>query len=137
MHKAFALRDPHFVEHLNASQNIIMGTSHRSPLFGEYFLETIGMVLALLLTKILVVIAAPCCYNEPIKQRLALGLTLSQAGEFALAVFSLAFQSALLTALQYQIAILVVLLSMMTTPLFIYLSQRIIVTPGNQKEDDE
>jgi voltage-gated potassium channel Kch len=65
---------------------------------------------------------------------LAVSLVLAQSGEFALVLFSLAFQSDLLNEVLFQQLLLVVLLSMLVTPILAHLAHRLIKT-GHKTTD--
>ena len=71
------------------------------------------------------------------KKSLAVSLLLAQSGEFALIIFSLAYQSELLTEAFFQQLLLVVLLSMMATPAFAQVAQRLIRSEDCQKPESD
>jgi len=93
-----------------------MGMSLNLDLLIENPLNSFGMVGLLIFIK--VVVLFPIAYWFGLKRRngAAISMMLAQSGEFALVIFSLAFQSSILTEELYQQLLLIVLLSMLATP---------------------
>ena len=94
-----------------------MGMSLNLSLFLDNPLASLAWVGVLVLIKIAALFPLVLLFGLKRKNSLAVALVLAQSGEFALVLFSLAHQSALLTDQQFQQLLLVVLLSMMVTPL--------------------
>jgi glutathione-regulated potassium-efflux system protein KefB len=117
----------------------------RGLLLGLFFMSMgmsfdLGLLLddplgALLLTTLLVtlkaVILLPLArlFGLSWRPALAVALLLGQSGEFALVLFALAWQNALLGEQLFQQLLLVVLLSMMVTPVLAYFAQRLVTVP--------
>ena len=88
--------------------------------------KIIFIALGLLITiKIVLLVPLAVLFGVKIKQSLAVGLLLAQSGEFALVLFSLANQSNLLSDVLFQQLLLIVLLSMLVTPILAFLAQRL------------
>jgi len=90
---------------------------------------------ALLLTALLIALKAlillPLArlFGLPWRPSLALSLLLAQSGEFALVLFALALQNGLLGEQMFQQLLLVVLLSMLVTPVLAFLARRLVAVP--------
>ena len=91
----------------------------QTPLVGE-------LLLALLVLKGLVLYAVSRGARENHAQSLALAALLSQGGEFAFVVFGLAAAHALISPAQRDLAIVVITLSMVATPLLVRLRAEIV-----------
>jgi monovalent cation:proton antiporter-2 (CPA2) family protein len=76
----------------------------------------LGLVAALIVTKVVVLWPLTRLYGLRSGSGLAVSLILSQSGEFALVLFALAAGSGLLGASLFQQVLLVVILSMLATP---------------------
>jgi monovalent cation:proton antiporter-2 (CPA2) family protein len=85
-----------------------------------------GVVSLLIITKAVVLYPIAYLFGLKAKNSLAVALVLAQSGEFALVLFSLAYQSNLLTDELFQQLLLVVLLSMLATPVLAHLAQRLV-----------
>lgn len=84
--------------------------------------QLVGVLLfALLATKALVLFAVARLAREDRAHSLALAALLAQGGEFAFVVFGLAAGSALISSGQRDLAILVITLSMVATPILVRL----------------
>ncbi len=93
-----------------------MGMSLNLELLLENPLPSLGMLLLLLSIKAAVLFPLVSWFGLKNKNGIATSLVLAQSGEFALVLFSLAFQSDILTETLFQQLLLVVLLSMLVTP---------------------
>ena len=93
-----------------------MGMSLNLDLLIENPLPSIGMVGLLILIKVVVLFPIASWFGFKKKDGAAISLVLAQSGEFAMVIFSLAFQSSILTEELYQQLLLIVLLSMLATP---------------------
>lgn len=111
-----------------------MGMSVNLELFFDYPLLSLALALALMFTKALVLFPIAYLYGLKVKNSIAVALVLSQSGEFALVLFALAHQSNLLSELLYQQLLLIVLLSMLATPLLFNLAQKVIREKENAGE---
>jgi len=93
-----------------------MGMSLNLDLLIENPLPSIGMVGLLILIKVVVLFPIASWFGLKKKDGAAISLVLAQSGEFAMVIFSLAFQSSILTEELFQQLLLIVLLSMLATP---------------------
>ena len=115
-----------------------MGMSLNLDLLIEDPLPSFGMVVLLILIKFAVLL--PIAYGFGLRKRnsIAISLVLAQSGEFALVIFSLAFQSDILSEHLYQELLLIVLLSMLATPALANLAQCLVrnqcATADNEPE---
>ncbi|NOQ63340.1 MAG: potassium transporter KefC, partial [Methyloprofundus sp.] len=102
-----------------------MGMSLQLGLVFANPLLAIALVALLVSIKILMLWPIAYLFGLNLKNSLAVALVLAQSGEFALVLFSLALQSQLLEAALFQQLLVVVLLSMLVTPLLAYCAQRL------------
>lgn len=86
----------------------------------------LGLTCLLLMIKFGALFPLAYLFKLKAKNSFAIALTLSQSGEFALVLFSLAHQSSLLTAEVFQYLLLIVLISMIATPLLFYMANIVI-----------
>jgi glutathione-regulated potassium-efflux system protein KefB len=93
---------------------------------------TIAAVLGLLLLKAVVLLPLALAFGIGRLNSLAVALVLAESGEFALVLFALAFQVELLSNLQFQQLLAVVVISMLTTPLLAYFAQRLVRKGGSR-----
>jgi voltage-gated potassium channel Kch len=91
------------------------------------------MVGLLIIVKISVLFPLTLLFKLNLKTSLAVAIILAQSGEFALVLFSLAHQSTLITDQLFQMILLVVLLSMIATPVLAQLAHRLIIKQGEDK----
>lgn len=102
-----------------------MGMSLNLSLLFENPMISFGLVAALVMIKAMVLFPLAYLFGIKTKNSLAVALVLAQSGEFALVLFSLAYQSELFTENLFQQLLLVVLLSMLVTPVLAYFAQRL------------
>ncbi|MFW5443156.1 MAG: monovalent cation:proton antiporter-2 (CPA2) family protein [Methylococcaceae bacterium] len=100
-----------------------MGMSFNLSLLLENPLFILEALTALIMIKVLLLAPLTHLFGINIKQSIAVALVLGQSGEFALVLFSLANQATLFTDELFQLLLLIVLLSMLVTPLLAYLAQ--------------
>jgi voltage-gated potassium channel Kch len=100
-------------------------------------LSAIGLTAALMLLKVSVLLPLARLVGLPGRTAVAVALLLAQSGEFALVLFALAVQNDLLPAEVFQFLLLVVLLSMVTTPALAKLAQRLLTDGALQRWDRE
>ncbi|MEN8213985.1 MAG: monovalent cation:proton antiporter-2 (CPA2) family protein [Pseudomonadota bacterium] len=93
-----------------------MGMSLELQLLFEKPLLSIGLVAALMVTKIALLWSLANLFGHRGRSGLAIALLLAQSGEFALVLFAVAFDSALIDGELYQQLLTVVVLSMLATP---------------------
>ncbi len=93
-----------------------MGMSFNLGLLFENPLPSLGLTGLLIIIKVIVLFPITYWFGLKEKNGVAVSLVLAQSGEFALVLFSLAFQSNILTEELFQQLLLIVLLSMLATP---------------------
>jgi len=113
---------------------ISMGMALDLNLLFEKPIVSLGLLGLLIVIKVIVLF--PLTYWFGLKQKDSFGvsLVLAQSGEFALVLFSLAFQSNILNEVLYQQLLLTVLLSMLATPALAYIAQRIVKKQSAKKD---
>lgn len=102
-----------------------MGMSLNLSLLLENPVVSFGLVGALVIVKVIVLFPLAYLFGLKTKNSLAVALVLAQSGEFALVLFSLAYQSDLFTENLFQQLLLVVLVSMLVTPVLAHVAQRL------------
>ena len=103
-----------------------MGMSLDLALLIERPLSSLLLVTLLIVIKLAVLFPITALFGLKNRSGLAVSLVLAQGGEFALVLFSLAYQSALLTDQLFQQLLLVVLLSMIATPMLAQAARRLV-----------
>ena len=93
-----------------------MGMSLNLGLLFDNPLLSIGLASLLIVIKIVALYPITYWFGLKDKNGVAVSLVLAQSGEFALVLFSLAYQSNILTEELFQQLLLIVLLSMLATP---------------------
>ena len=88
-------------------------------------LVVVGLLALLMALKIGVLFLLALLFGRSFKNSLAVSLLLAQSGEFALVLFAVALKSGLLDAALFQQLLLVVILSMLTTPPLARLAHRL------------
>jgi monovalent cation:proton antiporter-2 (CPA2) family protein len=114
-----------------------MGMSLELEQFFAAPLVCIGLVLLLMLTKILLLWPLARMFGHPGGTASAIALLLAQSGEFALVLFAVAFDSALLDEALFQQLLVVVVLSMLATPPVAGLAYRLAVTRRSESVESE
>lgn len=94
-----------------------MGMSLNLELLVEQPVITATMVILLVTIKVAVLFPVAYLFGQTTVNSLAVALLLAQGGEFALVLFSLAQDTALITGILFQQLMLVVLISMLVAPL--------------------
>ncbi|MGX5202275.1 cation:proton antiporter domain-containing protein [Aliikangiella sp. IMCC44632] len=110
-----------------------MGMSFNLSLLLDEPVLMLGLVIGLVLIKVLVLLPIALVFGIERKNALAVALVLAQSGEFALVLFALARQSKIVDDIVFQQLILIVLLSMLLTPLLAYVAEKVSKLP----EEDE
>jgi glutathione-regulated potassium-efflux system ancillary protein KefC len=103
---------------------LAVGMSVNLPLIAEQPLLIAGLVMGLVLLKTLVIFAVSWFSGVRKRDKLLLGLLLSQGGEFAFVLYSQALQEGVLSPERADILNGVISLSMLTTPLLLLLYDR-------------
>jgi monovalent cation:proton antiporter-2 (CPA2) family protein len=93
-----------------------MGMSLNLDLFLDNPLPSLGMMTLLIVLKASTLYPLASWFGLKKRSGVAISLLLAQSGEFALVLFSLAFQTGVLQETLFQQLLLVVLLSMLVTP---------------------
>jgi monovalent cation:proton antiporter-2 (CPA2) family protein len=114
---------------------VYMGMSLNIRLLFADPLPALGLVVLLVVIKILVLFPLAYSFRLQINNSLAASLVLGQSGEFALVLFTLAHQSDLLNDNLFQQLLLIVLLSMLSTPLLAYFAVRLVKKSEIKKTD--
>lgn len=105
---------------------ISMGMSLNIGLLVDNPLINVGWVVLLIAVKAAVLFPLALLFKLETRASMAVALVLGQSGEFALILFSLAFQSDLLSEYLFQQLLLVVLLSMLATPALSYWAKQLV-----------
>jgi len=113
---------------------ISMGMSLNLNLLLEKPLTSFGLATLLIATKVAMLFPLTYLFKIKAKTGVAVALILAQSGEFALVLFSLAYQSNLLTEELFQQLLLIVLLSMLLTPLLAFFAKRLANVQELKKE---
>jgi len=103
-----------------------MGMLLNINLLFEQPLLSLGLVALLMGVKTIVLFVVAYAFGLPSKKSLAVALLLAQSGEFALILFSLAYQTQLLSEVIFQQLLLTVLLSMLLTPLLAHVAFKLV-----------
>ncbi len=103
---------------------LAVGMSIKLQMIAEKPLQIVGFVIALVLIKTLVIILVSWFFGVRQRDKVLLGLLLSQGGEFAFVLFSQAIQDGVLRPEKADLLNGVVSLSMLTTPLLLLLYDR-------------
>jgi glutathione-regulated potassium-efflux system ancillary protein KefC len=98
-----------------------VGMSVNFSLIADEPLKVTGLVIALVAIKTIVVFALARAFGEEKRSAYALAVVLSQGGEFAFVLFSLAAGERLLPAALADLLVAVVTISMLTTPFLVNL----------------
>jgi hypothetical protein len=110
---------------------ISMGMSLSLDLLLAEPLMAIGLTVLLILTKAVLLWPLVKLFGDKGGAPLGVALLLAQSGEFALILFAVAFNSALLGEELFQQLLLVVVLSMLATPLLAYSAHRFVTSGRN------
>jgi len=110
-----------------------MGMTLNLELLLEKPLISFGLVALLLAIKISILFPLAYLFGLDTKKSLAVALILAQSGEFALVLFSLSIQSGVIPAGVHQQLLLVVLLSLLVTPILANLAKKLVKVDGEKK----
>lgn len=111
-----------------------MGMSLNVQLLVEKPLLTFALLALLIAIKVAALLPASLLFGLKTKTSLAVALILAQSGEFSLVLFSLSHQSGLLPTELFQQLLLVVLLSMLITPLLARWAEKLAKAPEYSRE---
>lgn len=112
-----------------------MGMSLNIRYFLDQPLSSMGLVTLLIAFKALILWILTFGFGLKGKIGLAVSLILAQSGEFALVLFALAHQSHLLSDDLFQQLLLIVLISMLVTPVLARLAQQLVRTHSSKVTD--
>ncbi|MCW8888051.1 MAG: monovalent cation:proton antiporter-2 (CPA2) family protein [Gammaproteobacteria bacterium] len=115
---------------------VSMGMSLDLNLLFDSPIISFGLLGLLIAIKAAVLFPLAFWFGLEKRGSLAVSLVLAQSGEFALVLFSLAFQHEILSQELYQQLLLTVLLSMLVTPILAYIAQRLVRSPIVEKRKD-
>ncbi|NOQ13430.1 MAG: potassium transporter KefC [Methyloprofundus sp.] len=110
-----------------------MGMSLKLSLVIANPMLSFGIVSLLIVIKIVALVPLAYLFGLKVKNSLAVALVLAQSGEFALVLFSLANRSRLIADELFQQLLLVVLLSMLLTPILAYFARRLAKSEQSRK----
>lgn len=110
-----------------------MGMSLNLNYFFEHPVISLTMLISLILFKVAMLWPLTYLFGLKGKTALAVALILAQSGEFAMVLFSLAHDVKLLNEILFQPLLLLVLLSMLVTPLLSKLSQSLLTSTHKGK----
>jgi len=102
-----------------------MGMSLNIGKFFETPLTILSLVMLLVVVKVAVLWPLAQSFRLDNNKSLATALLLGQSGEFALVLFSLAFQAQIFTSNEFDTLLLVVLISMLITPILAVFAERL------------
>ncbi len=102
-----------------------MGMTLDLPQFLHHPVLFLGLVAALIFAKAIVILPLAIFFGLAGKSAVSAALLLAQSGEFALVVFTVALGAGLMDETLFQQLILVVILSMLATPLLARLARKI------------
>ena len=114
---------------------VSMGMSLNLNLFLDSPIHSLLLLVILLAIKAAVLFPLAYLFRLAPKYSFAIALILAQSGEFALVLFSLAFESELLTEALFQQLLLVVLLSMLITPLLAHFARCLAKKQSEKKTE--
>jgi voltage-gated potassium channel Kch len=114
-----------------------MGMSLELELFFEKPLISIGLVVILMTAKVALLWPLANLYGHKGGTGLAIALLLAQSGEFALVLFAVAFNTALLNEGLFQQLLVVVVLSMLATPPIAGLAYRLAASRRGESMGEE
>jgi glutathione-regulated potassium-efflux system ancillary protein KefC len=100
-------------------------------------LVVLALVVALMAIKMLVLFALGTVFRLNLEERLLLAVLLSQAGEFAFVVLQFARTAGAMTGVEIEVLMVVVALSMATTPLLLFLFDILAAPRLNRQETGE
>lgn len=105
-----------------------MGMSLELSLLISKPLVSVGLVLLLMFTKAIILWPLVILFGHKGKTAMAVSLLLAQSGEFALIIFAMAYEGALLDSALFQQLLLVVIISMLATPPLAGLAYRLAIS---------
>jgi voltage-gated potassium channel Kch len=113
-----------------------MGMSVNLDLLFDNPISLVGISILLMALKAAILFPLALVYGLNQKSSMAVALLLAQSGEFAMVLFALARQNDLLTEALFQQLLLVVLLTMVSTPVLAQIAQRVAVSQRMEETGD-
>ncbi len=104
-----------------------MGMALNLQLLIEKPMFSVGLVILLISLKVLILFPLAYLFGLGRKKSLAVSLVLAQSGEFALVLFSLSLNSGVLDPAIHQQLLLIILLSLLMTPLLANWAKRVLL----------
>jgi monovalent cation:proton antiporter-2 (CPA2) family protein len=107
---------------------------------GEFFaqpLTVLGMLVALVTVKFVVLWVLALSFGLRTKVSAAVAMLLSQSGEFGLVLFAYTYQAQLMSTDLYVQLLLVIVLSMLVTPPLAYLARQLAAARTDQQNADD
>ncbi len=115
---------------------IAVGMSANLALIADMPLTVMSLTAALVTTKVVVLLPIARLYGLNMKDAIRTGVLLSQGGEFAFVLLTVASASSLISYGQMDMAILIVTLSMATTPFLAKIAERFLVPQKGSRAFD-
>ncbi len=111
-----------------------MGMSLNLNLLFEKPWLTLGLVLSLVILKVVILFPLVCLFGLEKRKSFAVSIILAQSGEFGLVLFAMASESEIITAVVHQQLLLVILISLLITPVLSNWANSILAK--NKSDDD-
>ena len=95
--------------------------------FFDSVLFCLALVASVILFKMFLTFLSCILFRTPIRISLIVGMRLAQIGEFSLIIAAISLEQGLLNNYQYQVLLVISILSMLVTPLMIQISSRLSI----------
>ena len=95
--------------------------------FFDSVLFCLALVASVILFKMFLTFLSCILFRTPIRISLIVGVRLAQIGEFSLIIAAISLEQGLLNNYQYQVLLVISILSMLVTPLMIQISSRLSI----------
>ena len=106
---------------------ISVGMLLQIEIFFDSVLFFIALVAGVILLKMFLTFLSCILFRTPIRISLIVGMRLAQIGEFSLILAAISLEQGLLNNYQYQVLLIVSILSMLVTPLMIQISSKLSI----------
>ena len=114
-----------------------VGASINFVVIGNAPLLIVGLVLAVILLKVLVLLGVGSVFRIGLDQKLLFSVGLSQVGEFAFVLLSFAYQLQILDQETLDILLVITAISMTISPILNIVNEKLIIPKVGTKETDE
>lgn len=114
-----------------------VGASINFVVIGNAPLLIVGLVLAVMLLKVLVLLGVGSIFRIGLDQKLLFSVGLSQVGEFAFVLLSFAYQLQILDQETLDILLVITAISMTISPILNIVNEKLIIPKVGTKETDE